>query len=76
MKRILTVIALLATCLNLLLAQQNSQLRKLQLALYAITNLYVDSVDDKHLAEVAIQRMLSDLDPHSTYTNPQSSLMQ
>ncbi|MDD6472736.1 MAG: S41 family peptidase [Bacteroidales bacterium] len=73
MKRILTVIALLATCLNLLLAQQNSQLRKLQLALYAITNLYVDSVDDKHLAEVAIQRMLSDLDPHSTYTNPQET---
>lgn len=73
MKRILTVIALLVTCLNLLLAQQNSQLRKLQLALYAITNLYVDSVDDKHLAEVAIQRMLSDLDPHSTYTNPQET---
>ena len=73
MKRNLTVIALLATCLNLLLAQQNSQLRKLQLALYAITNLYVDSVDDKHLAEVAIQRMLSDLDPHSTYTNPQET---
>lgn len=48
----------------------DSPLRKLQYAEIAITNLYVDSVDEKKLAEDAIRGMLEKLDPHSTYATP------
>lgn len=47
-----------------------SSLRKLQFAEMAITNLYVDSVDEKKLAENAIRGMLDKLDPHSSYLTP------
>lgn len=45
-------------------------LRKLTIATMAITNLYVDSVDEKKLAEDAIKGMLEKLDPHSSYSTP------
>ena len=48
----------------------DSPLRKLQFAEVAITNLYVDSVDEKKLAEDAIRGMLDKLDPHSSYLTP------
>lgn len=48
----------------------DSPLRKLQYAEIAITNLYVDSVDEKKLVEDAIRGMLEKLDPHSTYSTP------
>ncbi len=48
----------------------DSPLRKLQIAEMAITNLYVDSVDEKKLAEDGIRGMLEKLDPHSTYSSP------
>ena len=47
----------------------SSPLRKLQLAEMAITNFYVDSVDEQKLTEDAIRGMLEKLDPHSTYTD-------
>ena len=46
----------------------NIDARKLQLALYAISNLYVDSTSETKLVEDAIVGMLEKLDPHSTYT--------
>ena len=49
------------------------QLRKLQTAHLAITNLYVDSVDVKKLTEDAIIGMLEKLDPHSQYSNPEET---
>jgi len=62
--------------ISLLQAQNNknysqSPARKLQMAEFAIANLYVDSVDEKRLVEEAIVAMLKDLDPHSTYSNPE-----
>ena len=42
-------------------------MRKLQYAEVAITNLYVDSVDEKKLVEDAIRGMIDKLDPHSSY---------
>lgn len=45
----------------------DSPLRKLSIAFMATANLYVDSVDDKKLAEDAIRGMLEKLDPHSSY---------
>ena len=49
---------------------EESPLRKLQFAEVAITNLYVDQVDEKKLAEDAIRGMLDKLDPHSSYLTP------
>ena len=49
--------------------KNNSLLRKLQLAEMAITNFYVDSVNEQKLSEDAIRGMLKGLDPHSTYTD-------
>lgn len=48
-------------------------LRKLQIAQLAITNLYVDSVDQNKLVEDAINGMLEKLDPHSSYTNAEQT---
>lgn len=49
----------------------DSPLRKLQIAEIAISNLYVDSVDESCLVEDAIRGMLAELDPHSTYSTPE-----
>ena len=44
-------------------------MRKLQIAEMAITNFYVDSVNEQKLVEDGIRGMLEKLDPHSTYTD-------
>lgn len=49
------------------------QIRKLQIAQLAITQLYVDSVDQKKLVEDAINGILEKLDPHSAYSNPEQT---
>ncbi|HLP03997.1 MAG TPA: S41 family peptidase [Paludibacter sp.] len=43
------------------------QQRKLVNALTAISNLYVDSINDKKLVESTLTNMLKELDPHSVY---------
>ena len=43
------------------------------MAEYAISQLYVDTVNDEKLVEAAIKSMLSQLDPHSTYTTPEET---
>ncbi len=45
-----------------------SPMRKLQMAEFAIANLYVDSLDENKVVEDAINGMLKALDPHSAYT--------
>ena len=53
-------------------SQTNQQaLRKLQVAEYAISRLYVDTVNENKLVEEAIVKMLAQLDPHSTYSTPE-----
>lgn len=49
---------------------EDSPMRKLQIVEMAITNLYVDSVDESKLVEDAIRGMLETLDPHSSYSTP------
>ncbi len=62
---------LLLACSLAVQAQDTNRtsLRKLQMAEFAISNLYVDSVDENRLVEEAIAGMLEQLDPHSTYSN-------
>lgn len=69
MKKIYIILA----CLWAIAAQAQNfgspAMRKLQMAEFAITNLYVDKVDENKLVEEAIIKMLAQLDPHSTYSN-------
>lgn len=70
MKHISFLIILVAWC-NIVFAQRDAadmtQLRKLVLAHNAITNLYVDPVNEQKMVEASIKAMLKELDPHSTY---------
>ena len=49
------------------------QNNKLRLAEAAISQLYVDSVDENKLVEEAIVAMLASLDPHSQYSNAEET---
>ena len=49
-------------------ADEAQAMRKMQIALLAIENLYVDTTDTEKLAEDAIRGMISKLDPHSSYS--------
>lgn len=72
-KRDFVILAMLVACIA-----AKAQLRinfggdspsgKVNLSMAAISNLYVDSVDEKVLAEDAIRGMLRGLDPHSEYS--------
>ena len=76
MNRIILCVAILLLHLVTVQAQirtrtgNDSPLRKLQIAEVAVSNLYVDSVDEDKLVEDAIRGMLEKLDPHSTYSTP------
>ena len=48
--------------------KNNDALRKIQLAVMAVKNLYVDTVNTEKLVEDGIRGMLNELDPHSAYT--------
>ncbi len=68
MKKISTIL-LFSIFSTLIFAQGFSSLqqRKLTNALTAISNLYVDSINDKKLVESTLESILKELDPHSSY---------
>jgi len=65
------ITSLLLTCIitPILFAQgfSSTQQRKLTNALTAISNLYVDSINDKKIVESTLTAILKELDPHSSY---------
>ncbi len=75
MKRICIIAGLLACFFSISTIQaqekknNDSPIRKLTLAQFAIANLYVDETNPDKLVESAIVGMLEELDPHSTYSN-------
>ena len=70
MKKITLLVGCLA-CSFLIGAQvMNNDSRKLSASLYAVSSLYVDSVNTSKLVEDAIVGMLAELDPHSNYLTP------
>jgi C-terminal peptidase (prc) len=73
MKRLILLFVCIIMALVKLNAQDNNQARKLSMALYAISNLYVDSTDEGKLVENAITGILDKLDPHSTYLDPEET---
>lgn len=54
-------------------AQRFNQNQKLRMAEAAISQFYVDSVNESKLVEDAIKGMLESLDPHSQYSNPEET---
>lgn len=71
MKKIILAVPL-CLALSLTMTAQRSMpqaLQKLLNAEYAISSLYVDSVNEDKLVEEAIKGMLESLDPHSSYTD-------
>jgi len=52
---------------------KNTPQIKLRMAESAISEYYVDSVDEDKLVEAAIRGMLKDLDPHSTYSTAEET---
>ena len=71
MKKIFLVLSL-SVALSLSVSAQYGMpqaMQKLLNAEYAISTMYVDSVDEDKLIEDAIKGMLENLDPHSTYTD-------
>ena len=76
MKKIILSLLIALSVFPSAMAQRNRadlEARKLQLALYAITQLYVDSTSETKLVEDAIVGMLDKLDPHSSYTDPEET---
>lgn len=67
------ILILLSALISVQTWSQSSQqaMRKLQVAEYAISRLYVDTVNENKLVEEAIVKMLAQLDPHSTYSTPE-----
>ena len=47
--------------------------QKLKVAAMVVSEYYVDSVNSDKLTEDAIKGMLKELDPHSTYSNPEET---
>lgn len=54
-------------------AQVINQNQKLRMAEAAISQFYVDTVNETKLVEDAIRGMLEGLDPHSQYSNPEET---
>lgn len=69
MRKILFIIICMCAATAQAQKLNNEAIRKLQMAEFAIANLYVDSVDENKLVEEAIIKMLAQLDPHSTYND-------
>ena len=71
MKKVLFVVPLCLVFSLTVTAQRTlpQVLQKLLNAEYAISTLYVDSVNENKLVEEAIKGMLESLDPHSSYTD-------
>lgn len=73
MKKLFLLFLLLTTFLANGRAQSKSSLpiAKLHLSYSAISQLYVDEVDEDKLVEGGIKSLLNQLDPHSTYSTPE-----
>lgn len=72
-KIVLCVLIACCACFGSQAQKASVDARKLQLALFAITNLYVDTTSETKLVEDAIVEMLEKLDPHSTYMDPEET---
>lgn len=71
MKRLILPIITLLALVPMMRAQVSNPNNKLRMAEYAISQFYVDTVNEDKLVEAAIEAMLAKLDPHSAYSSPE-----
>lgn len=55
------------------MSKREMAVNKLRMAEAAITQLYVDTINEDKLVEDAIKGMLENLDPHSSYSTPEET---
>lgn len=74
MKKLLYIvgIAIAAFCIYAQ-SKSYSPAAKIRMAEIAISEYYVDTVDDDKMAETAIKSMLEELDPHSSYSSAEET---
>lgn len=75
MKRIFSTLmcCVITTMCITALAQVSDAMRKLNTALFAVNELYVDTVNEEEIVESMIVHMLEELDPHSSYTTAEET---
>lgn len=73
MRNILAIIAAAIITGICATGQQMLPNQKLRMAEAAVSQFYVDTVNEDKLVETAIRSMLEELDPHSAYSNPEET---
>ena len=73
MKKILLFFAVLTVTATAMAQDLPPQLLKLMYTGNIISRFYVDEPDDDKIVSAGITAMLKELDPHSTYTNPEDT---
>lgn len=75
MKRLLALVACctIGIALSTTMAQVSDAMRKLNTAVYAVKELYVDTVNEAEIVEDMISHMLQELDPHSVYSTAEET---
>ncbi len=71
MKNLFSILCVLLGFASVNAQSEPEEFLKLRYATYAIDRFYVDSVNRTKLVEDAIVGMLKEMDPHSTYLNPE-----
>lgn len=67
------LITILLVCVAMAAQAQNSPEEKFNMAMYAVTNMYVDSVNKAKFVDEEIAKMLKSLDPFSEYLPPMTA---
>ena len=75
MKKVYSAIIclLISLVLGEVSAQISDAMRKLNTAVFAVRELYVDTVNETKMVEDMINHMLQELDPHSSYTTAEET---
>ena len=75
MKRIYALIVCVWATLvmGVAMAQISDAMRKLNTAVFAVREMYVDTVNETEIVEDMINHMLQELDPHSSYTTAEET---
>ena len=67
------LITILLVCVAMAAQAQNSPEEKFNMAMYAVTNMYVDSINKAKFVDDEIAKMLKSLDPFSEYLPPMTA---
>lgn len=72
-KTVLALVAVMTVAVMTASGRSAQNMKKLMNAEYAVSEFYVDSVDENKVVEDAIRGMLEKLDPHSSYSTAEET---